>query len=108
LPGATSTRARAVNNSGLIGGNSGVFGTLWDDQGNIYKADDLLAPAFSAWRITTIRGMNESGWLTGEAVPPGSTNSHAVLLRPVPEPASLTLLLTAGAPLALSRGRRGR
>jgi hypothetical protein len=111
LPSATRGVAHAVNDSGIIAGsdvvdNSIPFGTLWDEQGNIYKADDLLAPDFSAWRIISLRGINNQGWLTGEALPPGSTNSVAVLLRPIPEPAALPLILLSGASL-LTRRRRG-
>ena len=66
---------------GLVS-TSGGFGAIWDQQGNIYKANDLLAPGFSTWNVTQLLGINDYGWLTGEAVPPGSGYSHAVLLRP--------------------------
>jgi uncharacterized membrane protein len=109
LPGAVTSGALAVNDTGLIVGRSGLFGTIWDEQGAIFKADSLLAPAYTGWKVTSLRGINNDGWLTGEALPPSSSNSHAVLLRPltaIPEPASaggLILLLSCASLLSRRR-----
>ena len=103
LPAAIKTGALAVNDSGVIVGQSGGFGAIWDQQGNIYKANDLLAPGFSGWSISMLRGINDNGWLTGEATLSGSANSYAVLLRPVPEPASSALIMLSCASLMARR-----
>jgi hypothetical protein len=88
LPGSQVSEAYAVNASGLIAGVSGGFGTLWDQEGNIFKANDLLAPDFFSWNVSSLWGINDNGWLTGYAFQSGSPFHHAVLLRPIPEPAS--------------------
>ncbi len=104
LPGQTQTQTLAVNDSSIAVGRSGTTGSLsagviWDAQGTIYKANDLLAPAFTGWNVTEARGINNLGWITGVAIPPtGGTTGQAVLLIPIPEPATFsTLALAAGA-----------
>jgi uncharacterized membrane protein len=103
LSGMSDTRALGVNNDGLIVGNSGANGVVWDASGNIFNVNALLAPSFRTWHVTTIRGVNDHGWLTGEAVNAGGV-SRAVLLRPVPSPSS-ACGLGAAALLALRRRR---
>jgi hypothetical protein len=112
LPGSNISRALAVNASGLIAGESGGYGTVWDQDGNIFKANDLLAPGFADWNIASLWGVNDNGWLTGYAFQSGSGINHAVLLLPVPEPASggfilLTFLLLGAQRPKTDRHARG-
>jgi hypothetical protein len=95
LPSATRGIAYGANDSGIIAGSNVVndtipYGVIWDELGNVTKADDLLAPGFAGWRIISLRGINNNGWLTGEAIPPGSANNVAVLLRPISGPSSIS------------------
>jgi hypothetical protein len=107
FPAAIKTDALAVNDSGLIVGQSDGIGTIWDQQGAIYNANNLLAPGFSTWSITSLTGVNDNGWLTGYAVLSGSPGYRAVLLRPIPEPASIGLTLLSCASLLMRQRRTG-
>lgn len=93
LVGTATAQALAVNDFGLIAGSSGEFGVVWDAQGEVQRANLLLAPGFTNWNIRVLRGVNNDGWFTGEAVLAGSSFSQAVLLRPIPEPTSAAIAL---------------
>lgn len=106
--------ASDINNHGDVVGWSGY--AHWDydlgqcpdllflySEGEIYELDDLI-PEDSEWLFAGSRGyymgtyINDNGWITGRG------NLGAFLLKPIPEPATLGLLLIGG--LALLRRRR--
>ena len=65
----------------------------WSEDQGIVPLDDLLAPTFaSEWQIRRTHSINDSGQIVGRAVNLLDGTQHAVLLTPVPEPASPSLL----------------
>lgn len=88
--GGSSGWAYGVNEDGLVVGFSNLasgspraFG--WDGEG-LVDLNTLLEPSAAGWTILRAYDVNERGWIVGEGQLGGI--SQAVLLRPVPEPAS--------------------
>lgn len=92
LPGASYSEARGINNLGQIVGHSGNRAFLYDS-GMLYDLNDFLPPD-SGWVLNGATAINESGWIVGVGVHNGV--GRAFLLTPVPEPATLTLVVLGG------------
>lgn len=98
-----SSVAEGINNSGQIVGNVGFFssGFLWESN-VMYDLNSLLV-AGSGLTIVDAAAISNNGYIVGQARN-AQGQFHAVLLTPVPEPASALLLCCA---LALIARRRG-
>jgi probable HAF family extracellular repeat protein len=102
-------RAFSINSNGQAVGFSDHGATFFDVTGagnNI--ALDTLVSLPSGWSLHIAYSINDNGWIVGEGyyTPAGSSQYeyHAFLLKPIPEPGSLMLLL-AGAGLFRLRRR---
>ena len=73
-----------------------------DVSGAMVDLNTLIDPA-SGWELLEAHGINDSGQIAGHGMIGGQT--HAFLLTPTPEPASLCLLALGGTAL-LRRNRR--
>jgi probable HAF family extracellular repeat protein len=69
---------------------------------NAWSLPDLnaLSGQASGWLLGEAAGINDNGWIVGYGRNPAG-QSHAFLLRPVPEP-STAVLATAGALVLLA------
>lgn len=94
-----------INNNGqLLGcGDRGSF--VWTAGGGTQYINDSIDPQ-SGWVLRWAYDINELGQIIGIGADPGG-QEHAVLLRPVPEPATLSLMAFGSLVMALSR-RNGR
>ncbi len=105
--GGPYSSAHGINNEGQVVGylftsGEGYSGFLWDSENGMIELSDLLFDD-SGWdRLTYAMDINNYGQIVGW----GSIDSetHAFLMTPVPEPA--TLLLVALGSLALLRKRK--
>jgi probable HAF family extracellular repeat protein len=90
LPGHTRAAARAINDAGLVVGNSSsgstVRGFAWTAQDGIVDLGTRLDPALGAggWTILRANAVSENGHIVAVATRPGLPSSGvAVLLSPV-------------------------
>lgn len=89
--------AMAINCSnqivGAIGdGGSARFATLFDSTGQGNNIDlNTLIDTESGWQLLTAYDINDDGWIIGHGEFEGIVQGY--LLKPVPEPATLSLLL---------------
>ena len=117
LSGYTYSWAKSINDSGQIVGTSfnecGASGlavsglaTLFDPTGagNNINLNTTLVNPLSGWTLREAMSINENGWIVGYMTKTG-TGDHAFLLTPVPEPATLILMVFA-APFLLRRGTK--
>lgn len=92
--GGNSSSAYGINSSGDIVGDSSLSNGNTDaflyEQGHMIDLNILL-PTNSGWTLTAARGINDSGWITGQGIIGGLF--HAYILRPnaVPEPSALVM-----------------
>jgi len=92
--GGKSSIANALNATGKIvgqskrGGDDAWVAALWEDAGPL-DLNSLSDASGSGWLLKRATGINDLGWITGEAVRFGRT--HAFLLTPVPEPEAFVL-----------------
>lgn len=104
--GGDDSIARGINDNGQvvgygqITGNSSVHAFLYDDE-DMIDLNNLL-PANSGWELYYAHGINNLGQIIGWGDINGE--SHAFLMTPVPEPATVSLLAFGG--LALLRKRK--
>jgi len=114
LPGHESSDAWAINESGEIVGmsyaaNGKGLAFLWDEQHGMRALRDLV-PADVGWTAFLPIGINDLGQIVGNAEyddPEEGWASHAVILTPVPEPATLAqILLVAWVLIGKRSGRR--
>ena len=105
--------ARAINGSLIVGAATTTDGethaTLFDATGAGYNIDlnSFIDPA-SGWVLTSAQGINADGWIVGYGHLAGAQYiERAFLLKPVPEPASLALLV-CGSMAVWRRQRKNR
>jgi probable HAF family extracellular repeat protein len=104
-------QAYAINNAGQIVGcfrnAQGVYHGGLFSHGVLQDLDDLVAPG-SGWTITDARAINDEGCIaaygTNPSVNAGAT--QALLLTPIPEPASLSLMIVGA--VCLLHAKRSR
>lgn len=91
LPGGRYSTAYGVNDNGQIVGEAYVG---FDRRAFLYSEDmmyDLNSLTINdGFNILTASGINQNGWIVGTALVNGQ--EHAVLLQPVPLPATIWLL----------------
>lgn len=99
--------ATDINDAGQVVGSAagswaGMTGFLWQN-GTMHDLRSLLVETFAGYQITAARGINASGQIAAVALIGG--RETAVLLTPVPAPASMALLAMAGVMIAQRRRR---
>jgi probable HAF family extracellular repeat protein len=106
LSGGTSSSALALNNDGQVVGYSWTTdaptdpvglpttrAVLWNGTTMIDLNSVLDESAVSeGWRLTQATGINDQGWIVGDAIKFGQR--AGVLLIPIPEPETYALMLT--------------
>lgn len=94
LSGTGTSFAFAINSAGQVVGTSDRRATLWNGT-SVFDLNSLLdAKAVRAgWVLIEATGINDSGWITGNAYNELTDVSHAFLLTAVPEPESYALML---------------
>ena len=94
-PPMVFTTAEAINDAGIIVGNSipaavtpdGLrFGPFVFDNDHMTNLNDLLLAADSHWRISGAEDINDSGVIVGTAYTLEDNLARAVILTPVPVP----------------------
>jgi hypothetical protein len=102
----TQTTPLGINDPGQIVGSFQLSGALTGfvyDAGQMYNLNALLAPQFSQYHITQAVDINDGGQIL--ALCTGSNNDRVVILNPILEPATLSLLALGG--LAMLRRSKG-
>jgi uncharacterized membrane protein len=114
-PGASNNAyAWAINDDGLTVGYSGygsaeIVATLWDTNGTPIDLTTLLDASGAGWTLAEARDINDLGQIVGwgkydpDGFGPIPATNGAMLLTPIPEPASLA---AAVALVALTLHRR--
>ena len=94
-PPMVFTTAEAINDAGIIVGNSlpaadspdGLrFGPFVYTNDHMTNLNDLLLAADSSWRISNAEDINASGVIVGTAYTPEDNHARAVILTPVEVP----------------------
>ena len=102
LEGGYSSEASGINNAGLVVGYSSSAGvhldthhaTLWNGATAIDLNSLLDAGTVSTgWVLSEATGINDNGWIVGNAHNTNSGADHAFLLTPIPEPETYAMLL---------------
>ena len=105
-PSGAGAIPRDVNSAGLVVGRSGLGATLWDADGTAHALSDLLvAGSDPRWLLGIPTSIAEDGTILADAYFDGEENHRTIILKPVPEPATL-LVLSAGLLFAIRRRRR--
>ncbi|MBV8635442.1 MAG: PEP-CTERM sorting domain-containing protein [Burkholderiaceae bacterium] len=100
--GGTKSYAYAINNAGVIVGAStdaagNFYATLWNGK-NAVNLNSMLDPAIAkeGWVLTLATGVNNKGWIIGDAINAKLGEADAFVLEvvdPVPEPGTWAMLL---------------
>jgi probable HAF family extracellular repeat protein len=105
LPGSAEAEVFAINNHGVAVGDTSFMGaTLWSG-GQVYNLNALIAPG-SGYTLVQAHGINDQGWIVGDARTPVGIIDAGFLLIPVPEPAAISLLASLIVASAVGRARR--
>jgi hypothetical protein len=101
--------AQGINNQNAVVGcmydsDRNFRAWVWSETGAVALLDDLLVGEDQGWRITSATGINDAGTICAVASLNGV--ERAVLLQPVPEPATVAALALGLAALASRRRRR--
>lgn len=93
-----------INENGDVAGYDYSVGHafLWMQEYGMMDLNDIVNGTASGWTITNALEINDAGWIAAVADNPDG-QTRAVLLRPVPEPATALLMMTG---LCLLRRRR--
>jgi probable HAF family extracellular repeat protein len=110
--GGVNSQANAVNNAGQVAGwaqttvDNAQHAALWNGTTTTDLNSFLDASTANAgWVLTTANGINDHGWIVGDAHNSKSGVDHAFLLTPIPEPETYAMLL-AGLGLVSFMARR--
>jgi probable HAF family extracellular repeat protein len=95
--GQDSSSASDINSNGLVVGSAyASFGTahafLWTPDSGMQDLTSLLDASGAGWNLELAIEINDSGQITGSGVNPAGMR-RAFLLTPVPEPATIALLV---------------
>ena len=102
------TALLAINNSGVLAGSNDGRASIWNGTTVLDLNSFLDASMVSeGWVLTGAFGINDSGWVVGEARNRSMGITHAFLLTPVPEPETYAMILAGLGFLAFAR-RRGK
>ena len=82
-----------INFHGEIVGGSGRAAVIWTDE-QLWNLNDLLLGE-SEWRLDVAKQVNDQGQILGYGINPAGSG-HAFLLTPVPEPATIVLMIAGG------------
>ncbi len=100
MAGSRRTALRDVNASGMLVGYHGLPDPY---EGLVGTPGHYQSLHYGA--MTALRGINDAGWLTGEAFNADGT-SYGLLLTPVPEPTTAALCLGGLGVIVLRKRRR--
>lgn len=113
--GGRFSYANGLNNAGQIVGSSYISGnaeqhaTLWTNSG-IVDLNAVLNTSLhnSDWYLLSANGINDKGWITGDAVNRVTGEEHGYVLAviAIPEPESYVLILIGICPLTWVSRRR--
>jgi len=113
LPGGNLCYANALNDNGWVVGMATYNGSSYLDthgfvycDGLMYDLNDIVDSSGDGWNIFSVTGINNSGWLAASADNAQTGESMAVLLKPVPEPMTLSLATLGAATLLYRRRKR--
>lgn len=111
LPGTSTAIANAINDEGVTVGTAGTAfsrGFAWSLADGLVDLNDRLDPVSGdGWSILQATGISESGLIVGRGFS-STLGYRAVLLSPVPEPATVLLWMAGLAGLALGVRQRQR
>jgi hypothetical protein len=106
--GITGWLGLDINNSGSIigsnglSGSGGIFGVpsgsafYWDDTLSAATSlDNLIGDAVNEWFITDATDINDNGWILATGFHRTDNTYRSLMLRPVPEPGALMLIMVA-------------
>lgn len=108
--GGASSSALAINELGQIVGRSWTdlfaidHGFLYSN-GTMKDLNSLVDSSAAGWLVTAAYDINDHGWIVGTAKNLATEKETAILLTPVPEPASVVLVAIG---LGVICGLRGR
>lgn len=111
LTGTNTAIANAINDEGVTVGTAGTSfsrGFAWSLADGLVDLNDRLDPVSGdGWSILQATGISESGLIVGRGFS-STLGFRAVLLSPVPEPATVLLWMAGLAGLALGVRQRQR
>lgn len=106
--GGSSSFALGINNFGQVVGTSTTLSDqrafIWTAAGGMVDLNSLIDPA-SGWTLVGAENINEVGQILAIGYSP-TGNYEAVLLSPVPEPATYAFMLSGLGLVGLAKARR--